>query len=153
MLLILVGILDLGRIYTTMLSVEAAAREAADYGTLYPWFWDPAFEPVTVAEMERRACTASSNLTDFEGNTDTCTNPSFSYVVHDQGHADCSKVPRLDPNPCQVEVQLEYDFRLLLPSSLLGIPQQLTFTRTSIFEVSDFEIDPGAPTSAPTAGP
>jgi hypothetical protein len=148
-MLILVGILDLSRVYTTMLTVESAAREAADYGALYPWHWDPAFDDVTIAEMERRACVATSNLTDYAGDATTCTNPTFSHVLHSMGHPDCSTVARSDPNPCQVEVTLVYDFSLLLPTGLIGLPPVLTFERSSLFEVSDFEIDPGAPTPTP----
>lgn len=67
MLILLLGIVDLARIYTTMLSVESAAREAADYGTtLGAGKWQsPTPADTTVAEMERRSCVASSNLTDY----------------------------------------------------------------------------------------
>ena len=82
---LMVGIIDLARIYTTMLSVESAAREAADYGSFGAQKWNPLTfnlppDGVT-AKMEQRACTAASNLTDFAGSTDTCTNPGFSYQV------------------------------------------------------------------------
>jgi Flp pilus assembly protein TadG len=148
-LLILLGIADVARVYTTMLTVESAAREAADYGALYPWHWDPTFQSVTVTEMERRACVAASALTDYAGDATTCTNPTFSHVLHTQGHADCSAVARTDPNPCQIEVTLAYDFSLLVPTPLLGLPSTLSFERSSLFEISDFEIDPGAPTPTP----
>ena len=49
--------------------------------------------------------------------------------------------------PCRVNVTWSYDFHLLLPLSFsigdvqLGLPAQLTFERTSIFAISDFDID------------
>ena len=85
MLILLLAIVDVARIYTTMMSVESAAREAADYGTtLGAGKWQVGGpETTTVAEMERRACVAASDLPDY-ADPDTnpqnggCTNPSFS---------------------------------------------------------------------------
>jgi hypothetical protein len=80
---LMVAIIDLARIYTTMLSVESAAREAADYGSFGAQKWNPATFNIppdgVVPKMEGRACTAASNLTDFAGSTVTCSNPGFSY--------------------------------------------------------------------------
>ena len=85
LVMLLVGILDLARVWTTMLSVESAAREAADYGTFGSHKWDEAVVEATpdgtLVGMERRACTAASNLPDYEGPDDACTNPRFSYAL------------------------------------------------------------------------
>ena len=79
------AIVDLARIYTTRVSVESAAREAADFGTFGSQKWDPAVYSIvpdgTVAKMERRACVAASDLPDYVGPDDACTNPSFAYAL------------------------------------------------------------------------
>src|SRR5690349_19536365 len=85
LVVLLVGVLDLARIYTTMLSVESAAREAADFGSFGSHKWNPAVVSVlpdgTEAAMERRACTAASNLPDYAGPDEACINPRFSYEL------------------------------------------------------------------------
>src|SRR5512134_1974907 len=84
MLILLLAIVDFARIYTTMMSVESAAREAADFGTtLGAAKWEDATYPGTVAEMKRRACVAATNLPDYVGASDgsDCTNPSFEYCL------------------------------------------------------------------------
>ena len=35
----------------------------------------------TEAKMERRACAAASDLPDYDGPDDACTNPAFSYAL------------------------------------------------------------------------
>jgi hypothetical protein len=69
MVVLLFAIMDFARIYTTMVNVESAAREAADYGTtLGAGHWQAgAPMDATVAEMRKRACVASSNLPDYVG--------------------------------------------------------------------------------------
>lgn len=140
MLVLLLGIVDLARIYTTMLSVESAAREAADYGTTLGAEKWQAGEPMngTVQEMKVRACVAARNLTDFDdpdyvdpavrANPDldpdksNCTNPSFDYCVVSSSGGTCAPVdpaagcdnPLRDP-PCVVKVTLSFDFKLLAP--------------------------------------
>ncbi|HET7831274.1 MAG TPA: TadE family protein [Candidatus Limnocylindrales bacterium] len=154
---LMVAIVDLARIYTTMLSVESAAREAADYGTFGSQKWDAAVYniPVTGTEdqMRLRACTAASDLTDYAGPDTACTNPTFSYLLSaDKGatwHAwdasmDCANETR-NP-PCWVKVTLNYDFHLLVPLHIeafgmhLGLPNSLTFSRTSVFPMTDLEL-------------
>ena len=172
LVMLLVGILDLARVYTTMLSVESAAREAADYGTFGSHKWDEAVVAATpdgtLVGMERRACTAASNLPDYEGPDDACANPRFSYALSTDrgatwGPYDAAMAcddPGREP-PCLVRVTLEYDFRLFIPLRIeafgtgFGLPEVITFERASVFQMTDMEIDSpsGAPSAAPTATP
>jgi Flp pilus assembly protein TadG len=153
MLILFLAIADFARLYSTMITIEAAAREGADFGTLYPWWWqgnpsDPDSNAgKTVAEMERRACLAASTLPDYVGTASTCTNPTVAYqLVPPMGVTDCAAVAR-DEDPCWVKVTLSYTFHLIAPINFrlgdveLGFPSDLTFTRSSVFAVSDFELD------------
>jgi Flp pilus assembly protein TadG len=155
---LMVGIIDLARIYTTMLSVESAAREAADYGSFGSQKWSPApAVTTTVSEMERRACVASSDLTDYVGTASTCSNPTFSYELSmDKGATwvdyattaiatePCNGATR-EP-PCWVKATLTYQFNLLVPLNFevfgvrYGIPNSLTFTRSSIYPMTDLSL-------------
>ena len=165
MLILLVGIVDLARIYTTMLSVESAAREAADYGTtLGAGKWQsPTPADVTVAEMQRRACVAASNLTDYDdpdmnASTGNCINPSFDYCVISSSGGSCAPLdpgagcdnPLKDP-PCVIKVTLSYDFKLLAPLNFefmgvqYGLPSTLSFDRDASFAMTDIDLAPTAP--------
>ncbi|MEA2548884.1 MAG: TadE-like protein, partial [Chloroflexota bacterium] len=53
MLLILLGIADFGRLFASAVAVEAAGREAADYGAFDASRWIPVNVVTTVAEMQR----------------------------------------------------------------------------------------------------
>jgi Flp pilus assembly protein TadG len=154
LLFMALAVFDFARVFTSAITVEAAAREAADYGALYPWHWnedDPNAIPTTVGFMEARACSAASTLNDYVGdpasNSATCTNPTFSYqLVKPSGVGNCYEVPRT-ATPCRVEVTVVHDFRVIIPLRLtfgdaeLGFPSTVTLTRTSTFAVSDFELD------------
>ena len=165
MLIVLLGIVDLARIYTTMMSVESAAREAADYGTTLgagKWQAGPP-KDATVAEMERRACVAASDLPDYgdpDGNPQTggCSNPSFTYCVRTSALGSCGA---FDPSagcedplrstPCAVTVTLSHDFQLLAPLNFefmgvtYGLPTSLSFERDSTFAITDIDLAPTAP--------
>jgi len=161
MLVILLGILDLARVYTTMMSVESAAREAADYGTtLGAGKWqDGVPKDGTVAEMQRRACIAASDLPDYvdpdaDPATGNCTNPAFGCAITPGGDCSASAAGCEDPlrePPCDVTVTLTYDFHLLAPLNFefmgvtYGIPSTLTFSRDSTFAMTDIDLTPGAP--------
>lgn len=157
---LLVGIVDLARIYTTMLSVESAAREAADYGSFGSQKWADAttVSTVTEPEMWRRACVASRTLTDYIGPDTACTNPGFSYELSmDKGATwtdyattaasanPCNNAART-PNPCWVRVTLTYTFHLLVPLNFevfgvhFGLPTTLTFARSSTFAMTDLTL-------------
>lgn len=157
---LMVGIIDLARIYTTMLSVESAAREAADYGSFGSQKWADATTVTTVTEPEmwRRACIASKTLTDYAGPDTACTNPGFSYQLSmDKGATwtdyattaasgnPCSNAART-PNPCWVRVTLSYNFHLLVPLNFevfgvhFGFPTTLAFSRSSTFAMTDLTL-------------
>jgi hypothetical protein len=166
---LMVGIIDLGRIYTTMLSVESAAREAADFGSFDSSNWSSGQIVDTELTMETAACVAASNLPDYSGPDDNCTNPSFDYDLSmDKGQnwveewIDTTTAPgqpacddparadadnrTTDPPPCWVRVTLHYDFHLLVPLNFemfgvrYGIPNTLSFDRSSIFATTDLSL-------------
>lgn len=161
-LLITIAIADFGRVYVSAVAVESGAREAADYGAFKKDNWcvvdagtglcmDP--NPnlaITLAEMERRACAATSNLPDYEepeGTTNhaTCTNPLFSYAIEpapdtspydpscDLGETGCVKL---------VAVTLDYDFHMIV--QFPPLPSTLHIVRASRFAISELQ----QPTSA-----
>jgi Flp pilus assembly protein TadG len=150
LLILLLAVADFARLFATMIAVESAAREAADFGTLYPWQWEPAADPVTRAEMERRACVAASDLPDYAGPDDNCSNPTVTIDLDEAPagvtEAECWQVPRED-TPCAVEVTLSYAFDIIVPLHIqffnveLGLPTQVSFERTSVYAISDFELD------------
>ena len=162
--IVLLAILDFSRIYTTMTSVESAAREAADYGTtLGAGKWQVgAPADATVAEMHRRACIAASDLPDYgdpDGDPATgCSNPSFDYCLTTTVGGGCGP---LDPGavcedptrfePCTVTVTLTHDFRLFSPFSIeffgvrIGLPSVITFQRDSTFAMTDIDLSTSAP--------
>jgi hypothetical protein len=159
LVILMIAIVDLARIYTTLLSVESAAREAADFGSFGSQKWNVAVYSAlpdgTEAKMERRACVAASDLPDYAGPDSDCTNPTFSYKLSpdrgvtwlDYDAALACDDPGREP-PCWVNVTLQYDFRLLVPVSFelfgvqFGIPESLTFERSSIFAMTDLALDP-----------
>ena len=151
-LLMLLGIADLGRLYNSAVGVESAAREAADYGAFVATNWTPVNIPVTVDEMRLRACTAvaGSHLQDYEttdpgGNT-TCTNPAFTCTLERgpastdcaasggvTGGVDCAN-PATEP-ACTVHVRMTYRFDLLL--AIPPFPASIDLHRDSSFRISD----------------
>jgi Flp pilus assembly protein TadG len=159
LLFLLLAIADFARLYATRLHVEAAAREAADYGTQWPYLWLPANRSATEAEMMLRACTAASDLTNYVGPATGCSNPTVTIEVIEAvatksgaggvSEAECGDVAVVTRTdiPCNVQVSLAYDFHLILPVQIqfggttLGLPSTLSFVQTSTFAVSDFEID------------
>src|SRR4029078_12551560 len=82
--LILLGIADLGRVYTSADAVEAAGREAADFGAFDATGWNPGNVAISAQEMKGRACVAakSSHLEGYAqsnpADDSSCTNPAFS---------------------------------------------------------------------------
>ena len=159
MVILLLAIVDFARIHTTAMSVESAAREAADFGTSFgAEKWDATNSPITLEEMQTRSCIAASTLPDYAG-TDpaitpvTCTNPSFSYCVTTTVGGPCGALDPVDvcedPNrttPCAITVTLAYDFHLIAPFNIdvfgtqVGVPDSIGFERDSTFAITDIEL-------------
>jgi hypothetical protein len=149
MVLFFVAVADFARLYTTMTTIESAAREAADYGSFDSSYWtDPTS---TQAQMTHRACMASSNLPDYAGSVSggiaTCSNPAVSLELLPADPVSCADNMR-EP-PCRVRATLTYDFHLILPLHLdfgggqsFGFPDHLTFERTSTFAMTDLQLNP-----------
>jgi hypothetical protein len=159
LIILVLAVVDMARIYTTMINVESAAREAADYGTFGSQKWNPALYGLvpggTVAEMQHRACVASSKLPDYQGPDDSCTNPSFSYELSgDLGatwHTSPADVsPGCDDGsrepPCWLRVTLHYDFHLIAPLNFTisgvtyGLPSTIAIDRASVFPMTDLSL-------------
>lgn len=141
MILMLAAIADLGRVYTSAVAIEAAAREAADYGSFHATYWEttPDNRSVTVAAMEKRACTSAfgSHLDGYEEPPGTvahatCTNPSFSYALEPDDPS-CSNAAT-EP-PCVVHVTVTYQFRLFI--GMPPMPSSITLVRDSRFAMQD----------------
>ena len=162
MLIILLAVVDLARVYTTLMSVESAAREAADFGTTMGAGRWTAGAPMdgTVAEMQRRACIAASDLADYEDPdndpTTGCTNPSFSYCMTASAGGPCEAPAAgcddpLRTTPCTVTVTMRHRFGLIAPMGIdffgvhLGLPGSLTFERDSTYAMTDIDLSPGGP--------
>jgi hypothetical protein len=156
LLFLVVAIADLGRLYVSAVAVEAAAREAADYGAFKAEYWMPVNMATTRAEMERRACTAAAGshlegYTEPPGTVDhsTCSNPTFSCTLEKSGSSidcldptlDCSD-PTAEP-PCIVHARMEYDFTMI--GAFPPLPQTLHFGRDSRFAVSDLVVPSPSP--------
>jgi Flp pilus assembly protein TadG len=156
MLLILLGIADFGRLFASAVAVEAAGREAADFGAFDSSYWTPVNVATTVAEMERRACTAAAGshlegyATTDPGNA-TCTNPAFSCSLERNGAAtdcagssgftngvDCSDAAT-EP-PCTVHVQMTYQFNTLIAFG--PIANNIQIVRDSRFQISNLQPAP-----------
>lgn len=156
LMIILLGIADFGRLFASAVAVEAAAREAADYGGFDASYWTSPNVTATVAEMQRRACTAAagSHLEGYAstdpGNT-TCTNPVFScFLERNSAVTDCGTSngvtdgvncfdPATEP-PCIVHVQMAYDFDTLLPfGPVIG---RFHIVRDSRFRISNLQAAP-----------
>ncbi|MBI2776316.1 MAG: pilus assembly protein [Chloroflexi bacterium] len=157
--LMVVAISDFGRLYTSMVAVESAAREAADYGSFKATYWTAANAATTAGEMERRACTAAagSHLEDYSEppgtvNHATCSNPVITCAVEPSDGSPAQDCATYDgatglcaesttEPPCTIHVTLTYTFQTFL--RIPPLPPSVTFDRESIFRISDLPVPAG----------
>jgi Flp pilus assembly protein TadG len=158
LLILVLAVIDVARIYTTSLSVESAAREAADYGAFGSQHWnDASYASVTLPAMQRRACVAARNLPDYVGADTSCTNPQMTVEFSgDKGGSWQSSPAGVNPAcddetrnpPCWVRVTLSYDFHLIVPLGIdvfsvhVGFPNTVTLVRSSVFATTDLSLPP-----------
>jgi hypothetical protein len=146
-----VAIGDFGRLFTAMIAVESAAREAADYGAFLgsdAWASASSPWPVNESEMRRRACVATSQLGDYSNSAGTCSeNPAMTWElweinavtkkpdhVINPGSEECAGRTGV-VDPCVVHVTVTFTFHPLVP--LPPVPSSLTIKREAWFAVSD----------------
>ena len=152
MFFLVVAIGDYGRLYASAVSIESAAREAADYGAYLgsnawdlsdPDILDPNAWTTNELEMRRRACTAAEQLPDYVGDPVgtpdmDCSNPTFSWdmeQVHGGPGGNCKGTASLATDPCIIHTRLHYTFNMVLDIPFL--PHTFTFERESRYAVSD----------------
>lgn len=146
LLLLVIAVADFGRLFTSMIAIESAAREAADYGAMQGKLkWDNTNTTQlaqNAADMELRACSAAANLSDYDGDpvgtpNMTCSNPSFAFtydVERPPSSGNCATQAEFD-EPCIIHVTLTYDFHMFL--DFAPLPSKISVTRESRFAVSD----------------
>ena len=143
--ILMLAIVDLARIYTTMVSVESAAREAADFGSFGSQKWDAAAvaEPPpdgTEDKMRHRACVAASDLPGLRRPRRRLHQPRLlvrrcptdrgaTWVPYDAALG-CDD-PDREP-PCWLRVTLEYDFHLLRAAEHRGVRRASTASPSHI---------------------
>lgn len=156
LLVILLAVADFARVYTTMLSVESAAREAADFGTFGAERWRPdSYATYTVPEMQRRVCVATKNLAEYAGPDEDCGNPTMTYCLTPSDGGSCGPVDPIyaceNPsreNPCRLTVTVNYQFRPFAPLRIqmlgmeIGFPSSITISRSSTFAMTDIQVTP-----------
>ena len=155
LLLLMLSIVDFSRVFTALITVESAAREAADFGAFSRTNWADENYDNTLDAMDQRWCVASSGLTDYEISTNPetdgthCFNPrpvSDPVLIKTGATGEDCSAPDRD-QPCLVRVELEYDFHLIAPvgfdvlGTRIGFPDTITFRRASTFAVGDFQLD------------
>jgi hypothetical protein len=154
LLIMFLAVADFARIYSSMLTIESAAREAADFGAFKSSNWDgDPLDPAsnhskTLIQMQERACIAARTLPDYVGPDTGCVNPIMTVELQEADGSpgvNCGDETRTVP--CRVFVTLSYDFHLISPLSInafgvhVGFPDTISFERTSIFAISDFKLD------------
>ena len=151
MFVLAVAIGDFGRLFTAMIAVESAAREAADYGAfLGSDAWASASSPwaTNESEMKRRACASSSQLGDFDDTAGTCSNnPVVTWELWETNAVTKAPDHVINPlteecggrtgvvDPCVVHVTVTFTFHPIVP--LPPVPNSLTIKREAWFAVSD----------------
>ena len=111
------GVVDFGRVYASAVTIEAAAREAADYAS---WHLNDADWQT---ESIRRACAAALVLDEYAGAADgtSCTNPAVELSVDETTNAGVTIA----------RARLSFDFRTSL--QLPFLPSGVVIVRDSRF--------------------